>query len=502
MVKNIQLKNIKLDIKLLLIFILLLIFTFTIIRLGSFNVDAQIVGFGTECVDNSGNCSEIEGSYGNIVLDILSGDIEAWEGGFITSLPNQINDSLKELEAIGGRQASNVLCYNKESVSGFIPLPVQTFDSNTMIRIDNGTGSAYVLSACSSSTAFGATTPMTTGSENERGDIWGCCPTGYFYAPSLDTDERNTDFVNSNNSACCYDRPGLDKNNIFYNKEDGGCFDNENGQYVSAVPNSKAETTGAIAMVNGNPAVIDDLSIIQGNYNIKDGNNSSVVDYAPIPNGSLTNCPDKNGCTIVSELGDGSSLSPNVVKYITSAGKTLKIVKSDLLDTETGKLVECSKCYSDGEVIAIGGEGSESKETLMLRCDVDSADLIESVELRNNSITDTLAWLAAQDPENQDFIEDCRAQGGIPTAIGCIDTTPIGIITGLIRIALGVMGGVALVQLILVGINYQRGNEAEIKKAREQLVATLTGLAVLVFSVLILRIIGVNILDILPAGSL
>jgi len=48
---------------------------------------------------------------------------------------------------------------------------------------------------------------------------------------------------------------------------------------------------------------------------------------------------------------------------------------------------------------------------------------------------------------------------------------------------------------------YQTGDEARIKAARESIIKTLTGLAVLVFSILILRIIGINILDVLPVGS-
>jgi len=64
------------------------------------------------------------------------------------------------------------------------------------------------------------------------------------------------------------------------------------------------------------------------------------------------------------------------------------------------------------------------------------------------------------------------------------------------------MGGVALLQLILVGLIYQQGKEDKIKEAREKFLATLTGLAVLVFSVLILRVLGVNILDVIPAGTI
>jgi hypothetical protein len=98
--------------------------------------------------------------------------------------------------------------------------------------------------------------------------------------------------------------------------------------------------------------------------------------------------------------------------------------------------------------------------------------------------------------ENALSCVQCIDGGGLWVAIGCVDPTPLGVITGLIRIAFGVMGGVALIQLIKAGIMYQKGDEAGIQKARGQVI-----IALLVFSVLALRIIGVNILDVLPEGS-
>ncbi|BCX13916.1 MAG: hypothetical protein KatS3mg085_448 [Candidatus Dojkabacteria bacterium] len=101
-----------------------------------------------------------------------------------------------------------------------------------------------------------------------------------------------------------------------------------------------------------------------------------------------------------------------------------------------------------------------------------------------------------------DFECRCLQSGGVWTAVGCIDPSPVGVLTRLVQLGLGIMGGVALIQIIYAGIMYQSGNEEKIRKAREQLLATLTGLAVLVFSVLIVQILGVNLLDTIPAGLL
>lgn len=103
------------------------------------------------------------------------------------------------------------------------------------------------------------------------------------------------------------------------------------------------------------------------------------------------------------------------------------------------------------------------------------------------------------DPTDQSCI-NCVGKGGIWIAIGCVDPTPVGVMTRLVQTGIGVMGGVALLQMIYAGIMYQTGNKEKIAKARSQISATLVGLAVLVFSILILEIIGVNILDVTSAG--
>ncbi len=88
----------------------------------------------------------------------------------------------------------------------------------------------------------------------------------------------------------------------------------------------------------------------------------------------------------------------------------------------------------------------------------------------------------------------------IDTAIGCIpygDTNKF--IAFILKWAIGVGGGIAFI-LILVGgfqIITSSGNPERLKAGRELLTSALAGLILLVFSVFILRIIGVDILGIL-----
>lgn len=88
--------------------------------------------------------------------------------------------------------------------------------------------------------------------------------------------------------------------------------------------------------------------------------------------------------------------------------------------------------------------------------------------------------------------------GGVMTAIGCIPTSPPALIRKLMAFAAGIGGGIALL-LIIMGAFQMMTNGANpegLKKGREQFIAATIGLLFIIFSALILKIIGVDILNI------
>jgi hypothetical protein len=160
----------------------------------------------------------------------------------------------------------------------------------------------------------------------------------------------------------------------------------------------------------------------------------------------------------------------------------------------------CDVCFKDGDIMGIDSTSGE-----VLICDGGRPTRPIRMEGVNNSISDTQACLRAEGGLSGEAFgqcKSCRESGGVWTGLGCQDTSPTGMITWIIRVAYGVMGGVALIQFIIAGIYYQTGQEDKVREARKGIMATITGLAVLTFSILILRIIGVNILDILPVGTI
>jgi hypothetical protein len=88
---------------------------------------------------------------------------------------------------------------------------------------------------------------------------------------------------------------------------------------------------------------------------------------------------------------------------------------------------------------------------------------------------------------------------GVSTAIGCIDTgNPADLVNKVLSIGVGIGGGVAFL-LILIGgfqILTSAGNPEQLAAGRETVTSAIVGLLLIIFSIFILRLIGVNILAI------
>ncbi|MDO8609209.1 MAG: hypothetical protein Q7R95_01555 [bacterium] len=93
----------------------------------------------------------------------------------------------------------------------------------------------------------------------------------------------------------------------------------------------------------------------------------------------------------------------------------------------------------------------------------------------------------------------CASSGGIWTAIGCVPTNFQSFVSDfLLSIGIGLGGVVALLCIIYSAFMMQtsQGNPEKIKKAQENLTSCILGLMLIIFSVFIMRIIGVDILRI------
>lgn len=97
-------------------------------------------------------------------------------------------------------------------------------------------------------------------------------------------------------------------------------------------------------------------------------------------------------------------------------------------------------------------------------------------------------------------------ENGIDTAIGCLDVlgSQEEFLGDLLRWAIGVGGGIAFLLIVYAGfmIMTSSGNPDRLKAGQELLTSAISGLILLIFSVFILNLLGVKILEIPGFGGL
>lgn len=83
------------------------------------------------------------------------------------------------------------------------------------------------------------------------------------------------------------------------------------------------------------------------------------------------------------------------------------------------------------------------------------------------------------------------------TAIGCIPTTPSGFIGKFLNLGVGIAGGIAFLLILLSGFQMLTsvGNPEKLNAGKELMSSAISGLILIVFSIFLLRLIGVTILQ-------
>lgn len=84
----------------------------------------------------------------------------------------------------------------------------------------------------------------------------------------------------------------------------------------------------------------------------------------------------------------------------------------------------------------------------------------------------------------------------VETGIGCIPTDAPGLAAFLVKLIVGIAGGVALLLLIIGGAQFiaSGGDPDSLDEAKEKITAAVSGILLIIFSLLVLKVIGVDIL--------
>ncbi len=117
-------------------------------------------------------------------------------------------------------------------------------------------------------------------------------------------------------------------------------------------------------------------------------------------------------------------------------------------------------------------------------------DLVPEYDMCNNLI------------QNNDIAvgecQQCAENEGIWTALGCISFEPQNFIKDFLQIAIGIAGGIALLLMIYGSflISSSVGDPKKAEEGKEIITGTIAGLLFIIFSVVLLKLIGVEILSI------
>lgn len=100
-------------------------------------------------------------------------------------------------------------------------------------------------------------------------------------------------------------------------------------------------------------------------------------------------------------------------------------------------------------------------------------------------------------------VDDVSGAAGVWTALGCIKTAPTEMIATIMRILMGISGGVALLMMLAAGFMFStsEGDPKKVSEARELMTSAVIGILFVIFSVTILQFIGVTLLRIPGFGG-
>lgn len=97
----------------------------------------------------------------------------------------------------------------------------------------------------------------------------------------------------------------------------------------------------------------------------------------------------------------------------------------------------------------------------------------------------------------------------VETGIGCVPTDAPGLAAFLVKLIVGIAGGVTLLLLIAGGAQYisSSGDPDSIDEAKEKITAAVSGILLIILSLVVLKVLGVDILGLpgfegLPGGVL
>lgn len=262
----------------------------------------------------------------------------------------------------------------------------------------------------------------------------------------------------------------------------------------------------------------------QGKYTclVMSGFDNSVqktVDYCLDPPGLAGAIIDLAGCAITAGASELTAGATGITFQLTALGAACGLPAlgqggiSNVIGAIREKWVGCAP---EIEAIATtnGAKFCEDKLSLNINPDIrtNPVDISDQGDKSYARIPYDLCKQVSNNQGSTAFknCTDCAngtgkyasMKNGIWTAIGCIDTNPTKTIETFIRVGLSIAGGVALLMILAAGfmLSMSQGDPKRTGEAREMITSAIVGILFIIFSITLLRLIGISILRIPGIG--
>jgi len=138
------------------------------------------------------------------------------------------------------------------------------------------------------------------------------------------------------------------------------------------------------------------------------------------------------------------------------------------------------------------------ERTIPIQDKCDPEDQVEGTGASEDVPIDLCERLSVSGSDATAKCNDCLNNNGVWTALGCISTDPQAFIKDFLSIAMGIAGGIALLLMIYGAflVSVSAGDPKKAEEGKEIITGTIAGLLFIIFSVVLLKLIGVDILQI------
>jgi len=161
-------------------------------------------------------------------------------------------------------------------------------------------------------------------------------------------------------------------------------------------------------------------------------------------------------------------------------------VISDCIPRGTSCYLDNRRCCTDGDTCFASNPNDKTTQAC------ESPDTVKQLNTVHSTEERKLGEPPCK-PDASGTFYTCDTGFGFP-----IDTRPVDFVKAMFQIILSISGGIALLLVIFSGYRMvmSRGNPEKIQEARDRLTSAIVGLLFIIFSIVILQIIGVDILHI------